>query len=126
VRNDAERGRIYLPEEELQRCGVDPESILCLTPAEGFAEAAARFAARARGFYAAARASLPAAERRSMVAAELMGAVYWQLLRKLERGRFQVFGARRVSVGKPAKCALVLRTWLRLRLGSEVSNYGAA
>ena len=59
-----------------------------------------------------------------MAAAELMGAVYWQLLRKLERGGFRVFDQRLVRVGKPAKCALILRTWLRLQLGSRVPNYG--
>ena len=124
VRNDAERGRIYLPEEELRRSGVEAESILRLAPTEGFGEVAQRFAGRARAFYEEARMRLPAAERRSMAAAELMGAVYWQLLRKLERGGFRVFDQRLVRVGKPAKCALILRTWLRLQLGSRVPNYG--
>jgi hypothetical protein len=36
--------------------------------------------------------TLPAEDRKAMVAAELMGSVYWRLLQKLERGKFNVFG----------------------------------
>jgi phytoene/squalene synthetase len=59
-----------------------------------------------------------------MVAAESMGAVYWNLLRELERNRFQVFAGPQVRLGKLRKLWLILRTWLRIRLGSGKANYG--
>jgi hypothetical protein len=59
-----------------------------------------------------------------MIAAELMGSVYWRLLRKLERRRFQVFGPHPTRVGKGQKALLVFRTWCRLALGVAVPNYG--
>ena len=59
-----------------------------------------------------------------MVAAELMGSVYWRLLRKLERRRFNVFGREPVRLRKPHKLFLILRTWLALRLGTSRPNYG--
>jgi phytoene synthase len=124
VRADAERGRIYLPLCELERQRVSPEEILRGTWSGRFEQAAESVAARAREFYSLARRTLPAADRRSMAAAELMGSVYWRLLRKLERGRFQVFGRRPTRLGKGQKTLLIFRTWCRLALGVAVPNYG--
>jgi phytoene synthase len=124
VRNDAERGRIYLPLRELERCQVLPEEILRGVWSERFEQLAESAAGQARKFYNLARQTLPAADRRSMAAAELMGSVYWRLLRKLERGHFQVFGPRPTRLGKGQKTLLIFRTWCRLVLGAAAPNYG--
>lgn len=124
VRNDAERGRIYLPKEELERCGVDEESLLALNYSPEFHHVAANMAVRARVHYQRASQLLPAKDRRAMVAAESMGAVYWNLLRELERGRFQVFSGAPVRISRPRKLWLILYTWLRVRFGSSKPNYG--
>lgn len=124
IRNDAKRGRIYLPREELERCGVDEESLLALHYSQEFHQAAASMAVRARVHYQKAFGLLPAEDRRAMVAAESMGAVYWNLLRELERNRFQVFAEPQVRLGKLHKIWLILRTWLRVRLDSGKPNYG--
>jgi len=126
VRTDAGRGRIYLPLSELARAQVAPEEILRLEYSDRFAALAAGVAQRARKFYRQARESLPAVDRRSMIAAELMGAVYWRLLRKLERQRFNVFGPKPTRLSKPHKCLLVLQTWLRVVSGADTPNYGPA
>jgi phytoene synthase len=115
VRNDAERGRIYLPLDELARFQVSPEEILALKYSDRFAAAAASVAERARKFYSRAGRALPAADRRSMIAAELMGSVYSRLLAELERTRFDVFRPQPVRLSRAAKILLILRTWLRLR-----------
>jgi len=81
-------------------------------------------AERARHFYRLARETLPAGDRRSMVAAELMGSVYWRLLRKLERRKFQVFGPKPTKLGKGHKFLLVLRTWCNFMSGAMAPNYG--
>ena len=124
VRNDAERGRIYFPLEELARHGVSPQEILALEYSHRFAQAAASVAARAKHFYALAGRTLPATDRRSMIAAELMGTVYWYLLRKLERRRYDVFGPRPARLSRAEKILLILRTWLRLNAGAARPNYG--
>jgi 15-cis-phytoene synthase len=124
VRTDAERGRIYLPLCELERCRVDPGEILRGVWSERFEQAAESTALQARKFYSLARQTLPGADRRSMAAAELMGSVYWRLLRKLERRRFQVFGPRPTRLGKGQKTFLIFRTWCRLVSGAAVPNYG--
>lgn len=125
VRADAQRGRIYLPLAELARCGVREEEILRFEYSPRFEEAAGSVARRARRFYQLARETLPDEDRRSMAAAELMGSVYWRLLGKLERGRFNVFGPKLTRLNKGQKLLLILRTWCRLASGAVAPNYGA-
>jgi phytoene synthase len=124
VKNDAARGRIYLPQSELKKFGVTENEILESKYSDRYFTLAASIAGRAKRFYQLARKSLPAEDRKSMVAAELMGSVYWQLLQKLEREKFNVFGAQPLKLGRPRKLALVFQSWLRFTLGSTSSNYG--
>jgi phytoene synthase len=124
VRSDAQRGRIYLPLTELARFKVPPEEILRLEYSPRFFELANSVAQRARHFYRLARETLPAADRRSMVAAELMGSVYWGLLRKLEGQRFDVFGPELTRLSKGQKALLILRSWWRFVSGGGPPNYG--
>lgn len=124
VRADAERGRIYLPLEELRQAGVSEEEILRFEYSPGFRKAAEGMAARARRFYLLAHDTLPAEDRRSMVAAELMGSVYWCLLQKLEQAGFNVFGEKPAHLHKCRKLMLICRTWLRLVSGGMAPNYG--
>jgi phytoene synthase len=125
VRTDALRGRIYLPLAELARCRVAPEEILRGEYSERFFDLARSAALRARHFYQLARQTLPALDRRAMVAAELMGSVYWRLLRKLEHQRFNVFGPNPVRLGKGQKILLLLDAWRRFLSGAVAPNYGA-
>jgi phytoene synthase len=124
VRTDAERGRIYLPTAELERFKVSPDEILRHEYSDRFTELAASVAGRARNFYRLARETLPAEDRRAMVAAELMGSVYWRLLRKLEAKQFNVFGPKPTRLCKAQKLALILRTWLQFASGAMSPNYG--
>lgn len=124
VRGDAERGRIYLPLAELAKHGVQPEELLRLEYSERFYRLADSVAARARSFYQLAQRSLPPEDRRSMATAELMGSVYWRLLRKLEAKRFDVFGKELTRLTKLQKVLLILRTWYRISSGGLTPNYG--
>lgn len=124
VRVDAERGRIYIPRELLLRHGVAEEEILQGRYSNRYAALATELAGRAREHYRQARQLLPREDRRAMLAAELMGAVYWRLLRKLEGRRFDVFGPEPTRIGKPQKIFLILRTWFRSLIGGMVPNYG--
>jgi phytoene synthase len=124
VRSDAERGRIYLPLSELNRFQVKQEEILRLEYSPRFRDLAASVAQRARYFYQQARLTLPTVDRRNMVAAELMGSVYWRLLRKLERQEFDVFGPKPTRLNKGQKILLILRAGLRVVSGAMSPNYG--
>jgi len=126
VKTDAARGRIYLPRTELKKFNVTEEEILRGDYSDRYQKLAAQMADRARAFYGLARLTVPPEDRRSMVAAELMGSVYWRLLKKLERERFNVFGPQPLKLSKPHKAALVLQSWLRFMSGMNTSNYGVA
>jgi phytoene synthase len=124
VKTDADRGRIYLPLEELDRFRVREAEILGGEYSPRFREMAASVAERARHFYQLARETLPPEDRRAMAAAELMGSVYWRLLQKLRAREFNVFSSHPTRVGKGQKLLLIFRTWLRLACGNVVPNYG--
>ncbi len=124
VGTDARRGRIYLPLEELAKFKVSPEEILRGEYSDRFVLLGESFAARAREFYRLAAETLPAADRRSMVAAELMGSVYWKLLRKLEAGRFRVLSPVPTRLRKTQKLWLIFRSWCRLVSGARTPSYG--
>jgi len=124
VKTDAARGRIYLPESELKKFNVPEADILEGRYSGNFRALAESMAARAKNFYSAAQKSLAAEDRKNMVAAELMGMVYWRLLKKLERAQFNVFGERPVGLSKPQKLALVFQSWLRFCFGPATGSYG--
>ncbi|EEF60931.1 presqualene diphosphate synthase HpnD [Pedosphaera parvula] len=124
VRSDAERGRIYLPLSELKKFNVSEEEILRFEYSGRFFKLAESVDQRARYFYHQARITLPKVDRRSMVAAELMGSVYWRLLKKLERQEFDVFGPQPTRLSKWQKILLILRTGFRVTSGLMTPNYG--
>ena len=126
VRNDAERGRIYIPQEALKAHGVTEAEILNFEFNPRVRALAVSVADRAKGFYQRARMALPPGDRASMVAAELMGAVYWDLLKKIEAADYNVMSAERIRVSKQRKLWLVLRTRMRARARSRQAtpNYG--
>jgi phytoene synthase len=124
VKTDAARGRIYLPQSELKKFNVNETEILDSKYSDRYFVLAADVAARAKEFYSRAQKILPSEDRKAMVAAELMGAVYWQLLKKLEQNQFNVFGEWPVRINRPQKLVLIFRAWLRFVSNSKTPNYG--
>lgn len=124
VRNDAERGRIYLPQQDMAKFGVTEEEIFHGEYSERYHALAEHLGRRARMHYAQARENLPAEDRRSMATAELMGSVYWRLLQKLESRRFNVFDHAETRLNKAQKLFLILRMWYRVWRGNLLPNYG--
>jgi phytoene synthase len=111
VGEDARRGRIYLPLDDMRRFGVTPADILAARYVEGF-PALMRFQAqRARAAFAAAIAELPAADRRAQRPGLIMGAIYAELLHELERDGFQVLH-QHVSLTPLRKLGIAWRTWV--------------
>jgi 15-cis-phytoene synthase len=111
VESDARRGRVYLPDEDLERFGVRPESLLEGKPGGRFLELMEFESQRAKHYFAQARQALPPEDRRSMVAAEIMGALYWRLLARIERTGFKVFGER-IRLPRPLKFWIALSVYL--------------
>jgi len=115
VRTDLEKGRVYLPGEDMARFRVTVDDLRAgrLTPA---VSGLMRFECeRARFYYTKASAELPPSDRRSLLAAEIMGAIYFEILRRIENSGYDVF-SRRVRVPRPRRAVIALHRWARAML----------
>lgn len=106
VGEDARNGRIYLPQEEMQKFGVTEEQIFAGRHSPELVALLAELQQRARNFYKHARHILPREDRRQMLAAEMMGKIYSDVLRKIERSNYQVLD-RRIGISKLRKLAIL-------------------
>ena len=109
VGEDARRGRIYLPQDELQRFAVNAADILGNRTTPAFKRLMAFQVARARATYDRALAALPRRDRRSQRPGLMMAAIYRALLDRIEREDFQVL-ERRISLTPLHKAWLAWRT----------------
>jgi 15-cis-phytoene synthase len=118
VGDDARRGRIYLPVNELQRFDVKASELLQRQPPWGYSErfdALMKFQAeRAHRLYDEAYAQLPAQERREQRPGLMMGEIYRTLLREIERGGFRVLH-QRVSLTPLRKVWIAMQTHWQAR-----------
>ena len=98
LKSDGERGRVYLPQEELRRAGYSEQELLAGRTGEPFRRLMAAQCGRAREFFArAARAERESGEERKLLPARIMGQVYRQVLEQIERSPESVF-AGKISV----------------------------
>ncbi|MBM3482707.1 MAG: presqualene diphosphate synthase HpnD [Alphaproteobacteria bacterium] len=112
VREDAERGRIYLPIELLKRERVDHLTPMDLLKSDGAQRICAEIGAMARKRFALADQALPAEERRAMRSALLMRGIYEAYLDRIEARGFRL-DLPRVRFGAGRKLLLVLRALVR-------------
>jgi phytoene synthase len=112
---DARAGRVYIPQQDLKKFGVTVDDLRHGRYGEAFVHLMEHEAERARRFYRAAQASFPAADGDSLVAAQIMGHIYYALLREIEGRRFQVFGER-ITLPARRKAAIAARCWAAARL----------
>ncbi len=94
VGEDAMRGRIYLPVNELQQFDVKAHEILKRQYSERFTALMRFQAERAHRLYDEALALLPATDRRAQKPGLMMASIYRTLLREIERDHFQVLHQR--------------------------------
>jgi phytoene synthase len=112
VGDDARRGRIYLPLDEMQRFEVKPSDVLAAHYVEGFVPLMRFQAERARATYREALALLPAVDRKAQRPGLMMGAIYSALLTEIEDESFQVLH-QRIALTPLRKLWLAWRTWVR-------------
>ena len=94
VGEDALRGRIYLPVNELQQFDVKAHEILKRTYSDRFTALMQFQAQRAQGLYDEALALLPPEDRRTQKPGLMMASIYRALLNEIERDKFQVLHQR--------------------------------
>src|SRR5699024_811962 len=94
VGDDARRGRIYLPLEDLDRFEVRPQEILNAQYSERFVALMRHQSERAHEFYRLAAQTLPAVDRRAQRPGLLMAAIYHTLLQEIDRDHWDVLDKR--------------------------------
>jgi phytoene synthase len=109
VGEDAQRGRIYLPQDELRRFGVGDADIFGRKTTPAFISLMAFQVERARACYARALAALPPRDRRAQRPGLMMAAVYRALLTEIERDGYRVLD-RRIALAPLYKAWLAWKT----------------
>ncbi|MFT6591763.1 MAG: phytoene synthase [Rhodoferax sp.] len=94
VGEDALRGRIYLPVNDMQQFEVKANDILQRSYSDRFTALMQFQAQRAQGLYDEALALLPDADRRAQKPGLMMASIYRALLHEIERDNFQVLHQR--------------------------------
>ena len=112
VGEDARKGRIYLPVNELQKFNVTAADILNARHSDNFENLMRFQAQRAHAMYDEAFALLPAADRRAQRAGLIMAAIYRALLVEIEHDGFHVLN-QRISLTPLRKLWLAWKTYVR-------------
>ncbi|MGD0226468.1 MAG: presqualene diphosphate synthase HpnD [Terriglobia bacterium] len=111
IQRDAQRGRIYIPQEDLDRFGVRSGELLAGAYNDPFIELMQFECDRARHYFDLARQMLPPEDRRSMTAAEIMASIYWGILKRIQKRAYNVYG-KRVRIPRPLKLWTALTVYL--------------
>jgi phytoene synthase len=112
VGEDARKGRIYLPINELQQFNVTAAEILNSKHSEKFEQLMAFQAARAQQAYDEAFALLPKEDRRAQRPGLMMAAIYRTVLTEVQADGYHVLN-QRISLTPIRKLWLAWKTYIR-------------
>jgi 15-cis-phytoene synthase len=116
VRADFERGRIYIPLDELRSHGVSEDDLRAGVVSDRVRNLLAAQCARARSYYEKAERELPAVDRRKMVAARIMAGIYHAVLERIELSGYDVFGEK-IRVPRPRRALIAAAIWAKSAVG---------
>jgi len=111
VKDDARKGRIYLPREDLRRFGYTEEDLFAARYTPEFINLMRFECDRAKLYFQRALDSLKDEDKHYFFAARIMWSIYAHILRTIERSNYNVF-ERRISISKSLKLLITLRYWL--------------
>ncbi len=110
VKEDALRGRLYLPLEDLERCGLRAREMIEMARRGQTSDEQRRVlymeAERAREFYRSARLLLPLIDADSRPSLWVLVTIYQRLLRRIEQRNFEVV-AEKIKVPVYEKAAIL-------------------
>jgi len=108
VKEDAAMGRVYLPAEDLEKCGVSPGELRSPRDVARLRPLLAMEADRAREYYGAAEQLIPLVDEDSQPALWVLATIYRRLLEKIALRQYDVF-AGKVSLTVREKLSILSR-----------------
>ncbi len=115
VGEDAQKGRIYLPLEDLKRFNLTEEEILNGVMSENFINLMKFEIERARRYYSESEKGIAMLSQDSRLAVKVSHDNYSRILRRIEEINYDVF-KQRAFVSNTKKLALLPYMWLKVRL----------
>ncbi len=119
VREDADRGRIYIPMDELNEYGVSPSALTKGETTPALRNLFEHQAKRARQYYRSAMQQLPDSDRYSQRSGIIMAAIYEKILDEIEADGFRVLEHR-------IKITPLRKLWTAWRTARREKRYAAA
>ena len=113
VGEDARRGRIYLPLDELRKASVSEEDILRSRESQQVKALMEFQIARAESYYDKALRELPVEDSKQQRPGLMMAAIYRTLLREILRDGAQKVLNARITLGGLRKFWLICSVWMR-------------
>jgi phytoene synthase len=112
IKEDAEMGRIYIPEEDLRKFGIAPAELASGSDLERLRPLLHMQAQRARKFYAAADQLIPLIDGDAQPALAVLVEIYSRLLERIEQRNYDVF-SERVRLSTWEKLGVLGKGWMR-------------
>jgi phytoene synthase len=122
IKNDAKCGRIYLPLEDLKKFNYTEEELLNLVYNERFVELMKFECERTHEYFRRAKACLAEEDKPLFTAARTMGNIYYLLLLRIERARYNVF-SKRIKLSSPLKILVAMALQLRKNFPKNFHRY---
>jgi 15-cis-phytoene synthase len=115
IQTDTALGRIYIPKNDLNQFNYSMEELKNNVYNQNFINLLSFEYERAESFYRKAEESLAEEDKKSMVAAVIMHKIYYRLLQKIKRNKFNIFGSS-TRISKLRKILISLSVFLKYKL----------
>ena len=115
IKSDAERGRIYLPLEDLSRFGYSEDDLLNQRFTSEFVALMEFECNRAEEYFVKAQSLLPKEDRRVMFAAKIMERIYYHTLLRIKKNRYNVF-EKSSRLPRFLQFLIAIKYWLKHRV----------
>ena len=123
IKEDAERDRIYLPQDDLARFGYSENDLARGAVNDEFRALMAFQVERARSYYARSRPLFDLVSPETRACLRALHAAYGAILDRIEQGGYDVF-SRRVGLSGRQKFAIAARLWIGTLPGMRLFRRG--
>lgn len=115
IKKDAEKDRIYLPLEDLQRFGYTEDELMNSVYNDNFIKLMEFQVARAVDYFNKATRSLDLEDKGNMFAARAMQHIYFKILKNIIKEKYDIYN-RDVNISKVQKVGISLGVWAKYSL----------